>query len=187
VRLLLMGPPGSGKGTQGERLARRLGAEHIAAGDLLRAEVERGTPIGQEVAGYLARGDLAPDSTLIDILLPRVESANRAGGFVLDGFPRTVQQATVARRLAEKGGFLLDAAIYLDVPRAELVARIQRRAQEEGRADDTPEVIHNRLDIFDEATRPLVDIYRARGLLHVVDANRPEDEVTADILSRLGR
>jgi adenylate kinase len=187
VRLLLMGPPGSGKGTQGERLAHRLGAEHIVAGDLLRAEVERGTAIGKEVADYLARGDLAPDSTVIDIIFPRVEAAARAGGFVLDGFPRTVHQALVARHLAEEGGFQLDAAVYLDVPRAELVARILRRAQEEGRADDTEEIIHNRLDVFDEATRPLADLYRARGLLHVVDANRPEDKVTADILARLGR
>ena len=187
MRLLLMGPPGSGKGTQGERLARRLGAEHIAAGDLLRAEVEGGTAIGKEVAAYLARGDLAPDSTIIDIIFPRVESAARAGGFVLDGFPRTVHQALVAQHLAKEGGFQLDAAVYLDVPRAELVARIKRRAQEEGRADDTEEIIHNRLDVFDEATRPLADLYRARGLLHVVDANRPEDEITADILARLGR
>lgn len=187
MRVLLMGPPGSGKGTQGERLAGALGAEHIVAGDLLRTEVEDGTAIGKEVAAYLARGDLAPDSTVIDIVFPRVESAARAGGFVLDGFPRTVHQALVARHLAEEGGFQLDAAIYLDVPRAELVARIKRRAGEEGRADDTEEVIHNRLDVFDEATRPLADLYRARGLLHVVDANQPEDEVTADILARLGR
>lgn len=181
-----MGPPGSGKGTQGERLAELLHVEHIAAGDLLRREVERGTDVGSQVADSLAKGELVADSLVIDLLLPKVEAAAGDNGFVLDGFPRSVAQARTAQHLAEEGGFSLDAAIYLEVSRDKLVERILKRASLEGRADDTEEVVHNRLNVFEEATGPLGDFYRNQGLLHVVDADRDPDAVTADILADLG-
>lgn len=186
MNVLLIGPPGSGKGTQGERLARRLGLRHIAAGDLLRAEVDANTPLGRKVAEYMDRGELVPDDLIIDLLLPVVIRASREGGYLLDGFPRTVPQAVEARRLAETEGASADAAIYLDAPREKLVARILGRAKIEGRSDDTPDVIRNRLAVFDEATAPLVEYYRGRGVLHVVDATGTEDEVTAAILAALG-
>jgi len=186
MNLLLVGPPGSGKGTQGERLAKRLGIEHIAAGDLLREEVRADTPLGSKVRGYLERGELVPDELVIDLLMPRVLAAARNGGYLLDGFPRSVGQAREARRLADEEGFSADTVIYLDAPRDELVNRILARAKVEGRSDDTPEVIRHRLGVFDEATAPLIDYYRGRGLLRVVDASRTADEVTAAILAELG-
>jgi adenylate kinase len=186
MNVLLIGPPGSGKGTQGERLAQRLGSRHIAAGDLLRAEVGAGTQLGREARGYMDRGELVPDELIIDLLMPVILEAGKDSGYVLDGFPRSVAQAKEARALAEQEGVGADAVIYLDASREELVERMLARARTEGRSDDTPEVVRHRLAVFDEATAPLVDYYRNRGLLHVVDASRSEDAVTASILAALG-
>ena len=187
MNVLLIGPPGSGKGTQGERLADNLGLEHIAAGDLLRAEVAAETPLGRQVSGLMQRGELVPDVVIISLLLPKVLAASEANGYLLDGFPRSVEQAVEARKLADQAGAGPDAVIYLDAPREELVRRILARAEVEGRADDNPQTVSNRLQVFDEATHPLVEYYRDRGLLHVVDANQDADAVTADILAALGR
>jgi adenylate kinase len=186
MNILLIGPPGSGKGTQGERLAARLGLEHLAAGDLLRAEVHADTPLGRRVAAMMEQGDLVPDAVIISLLMPRVLAAADANGYLLDGFPRSVEQAQEARRLAELADASPDAVIYLDAPREELVRRILARAAIEGRADDNPQTVENRLRVFDEATRPLIALYRERGLLHVVNANQDEDAVTAEILKALG-
>ncbi len=186
VKVLLIGPPGSGKGTQGERLAERLGVAHIAAGDLLRAEVDAGTSIGREAADLMRRGELVPDQVVIDMVLPKVAAAAEQGGYLLDGFPRSVDQAVEARNLAERLDASPDAVVYLDVPRAELVRRILARAEIEGRPDDNETTVANRLHVFDEATRPLIDYYRGRGLLHVVDAAPDEQSVTRSILDALG-
>jgi adenylate kinase len=186
VNVLLIGPPGSGKGTQGERLAERLGLEHIAAGDLLRAEVANGTPLGRQVEGLMARGELVPDAVILALLIPRVLEASERNGYLLDGFPRSVEQAVEARKLAERANAGPHAVIYLDAPREELVRRILARAEVEGRADDNLETVTNRLQVFDEATRPLIDYYRERGLLAVVDAAQDADQVTSDIVAVLG-
>jgi adenylate kinase len=186
VNLLLIGPPGSGKGTQGERLARRLDIEHIAAGDLLRAEVTAQSPLGRKVAGLMQRGELVPDAVVVDLVLPRVLAAAEAGGYLLDGFPRSVAQAVEARKLADTAGAGPEAVLYLEAPRDELVRRILERAVIEGRSDDNAETVHHRLQVFDEATRPLVDYYRERGLLRVVDANLGEEAVTQEILAAVG-
>src|SRR5664280_1827345 len=127
MNVLLIGPPGSGKGTQGERLANRLGSEHIAAGDLLRAEVEAKTPLGRQVTEFMQRGDLVPDVVIISLLMPKVLAASEGNGYVLDGFPRSIEQAVEARSLAERAGASPDAVIYLDAPRDELVRRILAR------------------------------------------------------------
>lgn len=185
MKLLLIGPPGSGKGTQGERLAARLGIEHIAAGDLLRAEVAAQTALGRQVSGLMDRGELVPDSVVLGLVLPKVLAAAEDGGYLLDGFPRSVAQAVEARKLADQVGAGPDAVVYLDVPRGELMRRILARAEVEGRADDNEETVANRLHVFDEATRPLVDYYRERGLLHVIDAAQDEDPVTAAILAAI--
>ena len=187
MKVLLIGPPGSGKGTQGERLAAKFELAHIAAGDLLRAEVEAGTPLGEQVEGYIDRGELVPDEVMIELVMPLVAKAVASNGYVLDGFPRSVGQAVVVREAAEQMGAVPDAVIYLKAPHDVLIQRILARAEVEGRTDDTDEaVINNRLDVFDEATHPLVDYYRGRGLLHAVDADQSEDEVTDRILAVIG-
>jgi adenylate kinase len=186
MKLLLIGPPGSGKGTQGQLLSDRFGVAHIAAGDVLRAEVEAKTPIGKAVADYLDHGELVPDEIIIELLMPKIVHAVEDKGYVLDGFPRSVGQAQIARSLAEEAGATPDAVIYLEASRDELVRRILERATIEGRSDDTKEVVHNRLQVFDEATRPLVDYYRSRGLLYVVDANLSEEQVAERILAAIG-
>jgi adenylate kinase len=186
VKVLLIGPPGSGKGTQGERLAARLGVEHIAAGDLLRAEVAEGSPLGIQVRDLVDRGELVPDVVVLGLLLPKVLGAAAAGGYILDGFPRSVDQAREARNLADQVDAGPDAVVYLDVPREELVRRIVERAKVEGRADDNEETVQNRLRVFDDATRPLIDYYGGRGLLHMIDAAQDADTVTAAILEALG-
>jgi adenylate kinase len=185
MKLLLIGPPGSGKGTQGVRLAERFGVEHIAAGDLLRHEVETQTPLGQQVADYLDRGELVPDQLIIDLVMPKLLAAAAANGYVLDGFPRSVGQAVEARRLAERADSAATAAVFLDAPEDELADRLLKRAMTEGRSDDTAEVIHTRLRVFNEVTQPLLDFYADRGLLHVVDATTSVDDVTAAIIDAL--
>src|SRR3954451_14932777 len=186
MNVLLIGPPGSGKGTQGQRLAERLGLEHLAAGDLLRAEVDHETPLGRRVAAIMQRGELVPDAVILSLLMPRVLKAADTCGYLLDGFPRSVEQAREARQLATQAGAGPNAVIYLDAPRDELIRRILARAEKEGRADDNPHTVENRLRVFEEATAPLVDHYRERGLLHVVNADQDEDAVTAEILETLG-
>jgi adenylate kinase len=185
MKLLLIGPPGSGKGTQGVRLSERFGAEHIAAGDLLRHEVETQTPLGQQVADYLDRGELVPDQLIIDLVMPKLLAAAAANGYVLDGFPRSVGQAVEARRLAEREDSAATAAVFLNAPEDDLADRLLKRAMTEGRSDDTAEVIRTRLRVFNEVTQPLLDFYADRGLLHIVDATKSVDDVTAAIIDAL--
>jgi adenylate kinase len=185
MRLLLLAGPGGGKGTQGARLAERLRLEHIAAGDALRDEVERGTEIGRRAASYVQRGELVPDELVVELITPAVAAAAEAGGYVLDGFPRNLAQATVADEAWERRGIGLEAVVYLEVPDDELRRRLLARADLEGRADDTPEVIAHRLAVFAQETFPLVEHYRDRELLITIAADRPPDEITDDILTRL--
>ena len=185
MRLLLLGGPGAGKGTQGARLAERLEVEHVAAGDALRAEVERGTEIGNRVAGYVDAGELVPDEVVVDLMTPIVAAAAKEGGYLLDGFPRNLEQAHVADDAWEQHGIGPEAAVYLEVAEAELKRRLLARAQTEGRSDDTPEVIENRLALFAETTFPLVEHYRERGLLVPIAAGQAPDAVTDEVLRRL--
>jgi adenylate kinase len=184
-RLLLLAPPGAGKGTQGERLAARYAVRHIAAGDLLRAEARAGSPLGREIAACQARGDLVPDQIVLDVLTPRVVAAAADGGYILDGFPRTLPQATAAAELAVRLGVRLHAAIYLHAPDSVLTQRLLGRASQGGRTDDTADVIRHRLRVYAETTGPLVPYYTERGILIPVDADQPPDSVTAGIERRL--
>ena len=185
MRLLLLAGPGGGKGTQGARLAERLEVEHVAAGDALRAEVERATEIGTRVAGYLDAGELVPDEVVVDLMTPIVAAAAQDGGYILDGFPRNLAQAHVADDVWEQRGIGLEAVVYLEVPEPELRRRLLARAETEARSDDTPEVIGNRLALFAETTFPLVEHYRDRGLLVAIAADQAPDAVTDDVMSRL--
>jgi adenylate kinase len=185
MRLLLLAPPGAGKGTQGERLAAWSGARHIAAGDLLRAAAAAGGPLGREIAACQARGDLVPDQVVLDVLIPAVVEAAAGDGYILDGFPRTLPQARAAAELAARLGVTLDAAVYLRAPAAVLTARLLGRAGQGGRADDKADVIRHRLEVFAETTGLLLPYYEERGILVTVDADQPPDSVTADIQARL--
>jgi adenylate kinase len=185
VRLLLLAPPGAGKGTQGERLAAWSGAEHIAAGDLLRAEAKSGSGLAREIAGYQARGDLVPDQVVLGVLTPAIIAAADRGGFILDGFPRNLAQAVAAHELATRLGITLHAAIYLQAPEAVLTERLLGRASKDGRTDDTADVIRHRLQVYAETTQALIQYYADRGILLTINADQPPDAVTADIEAQL--
>ena len=187
MNLLLLAPPGAGKGTQGERLAAWSGARHIAAGDLLRAQARARGVLGDEIAAHQARGDLVPDQIVLDVLTPAVTEAAAHGGYILDGFPRTLPQAIAAADLAARLGVTLDAAIYLHVPDAVLTRRLLDRASQSGRSDDKADVIRHRLQVFAETTGLLVPYYTERGILVQVGADQSPDAVTADIQARLSK
>ena len=185
MRLLLLGAPGAGKGTQGARLADALEIQHIAAGDVLRNEVARKSRVGLRAGRFLRAGELAPDDLIIDALMPALVAAAARGGYILDGFPRTAPQARELDAISADLGVPLEAAVYLDVAEDELTRRLLARAEIEGRSDDTPDVIARRLEVFAEATRPLIDRYEQRGILLAVDGSRPVDELTREIRNRL--
>ena len=181
MRLTLIGPPGSGKGTQADRIARELRLPAIHVGALLRRQAAETTPLGTEAEAFLRRGDLVPDRLVTKMVLERLGEPDCADGFVLDGFPRTIGQAEALDRYLEARGVALDAACYLEVPDDELWRRLLGR----GRADDEERVIRRRLEVFRTRTRPLLDYYRDRGRLVVVDAVGPPEVVGERILAAL--
>ena len=182
MRLLLIGAPGAGKGTQAERLAERFGIAHISSGDLLRRHVTDGTSIGQMIQSYLDRGDLVPDGVVMDMLRKPVVAAAEAGGYVLDGFPRTVEQARTAFTTAQALGVEVQVAVHLDVARAELVRRLLARRRG---SEDTEIVIERRLQVYLDKTVPLLTYYANRELTFTVDGAQSPDAVHADIVARL--
>jgi adenylate kinase len=182
MRMLLIGAPGAGKGTQAEMIAERFGIAHISSGDLLRKHVTENTTIGRAAKEYLARGDLVPDSIVLDMLRKPVVAASEAGGYVLDGFPRTVEQARVAYEAAQELGVAVEVAVYLEVPAAELTRRLLARGRGK---DDTPDVIAHRLEVFEARTRPMLDYYAQRAELITVNGARPAPEVFWSITVQL--
>lgn len=179
--LVMLGPPGSGKGTQAARLTEQYRIPHIATGDIFRAQAESGTPLGAEVKAFLDRGELVPDALAISVIRHRLAQPDAQHGFVLDGFPRTVPQAQALDALLAELDRPLDAVLYLDVDRQALIERMLHRAQIEQRSDDQPDVIRHRIEVFLEQTAPLTDYYRRQGKLELIDGNRPPDEVAAAI------
>ncbi|HEY2687653.1 MAG TPA: adenylate kinase [Streptosporangiaceae bacterium] len=184
MRLLLIGAPGAGKGTQAELLAKRFGIAHISSGDLLRQHVREQTSLGQTAKSYVDRGDLVPDAVVMDMLRKPVVAAAEAGGYVLDGFPRTVAQAEAAFAVAKTLGAQVQAAIHLDVPREELVRRLLSRGRG---SDDTEEVIEHRLQVYLDNTVPLLEYYAGREWMFAVDGAQPPQAVHEDIVARLKR
>ena len=178
MRLLMVAPPGAGKGTQATRLARQYRIAHLSSGDLFRREVAAGTEIGRQAAAYLARGDLVPDSLVLEMLAPVVLEAAAQGGYVLDGFPRTLAQAEEAYAVATRvAGVELQAVVHLEVSRDELLRRLLARAQQDGRVDDTEAVITHRLEVYDRETAPMLEFYAGRGLVVDIDGEQSIDEV----------
>jgi len=184
MRLLLIGAPGAGKGTQAELLARRFGIAHISSGDLLRQHVRDQTSLGQLAKKYVDNGDLVPDGIVRDMLRKPVVAAAEAGGYVLDGFPRTVEQAKTAFAVVQPLGAEVQAAIHLDVPREELVRRLLRRRRG---SDDTQAVIENRLQVYLDKTVPLLEYYAGREWMFIVDGAQPPEAVHEDIVARLAK
>jgi adenylate kinase len=186
MRMVLVGPPGAGKGTQAGRLVDRFGGVHIATGDILRSNAERGTELGRTASRFMDRGELVPDDVIIDMVLERLGEGDCAGGFVLDGFPRTVAQAEALGERLEELRRPLDAVVSLQVGEDELRERLAARAEEQDRAEDEDEdAIARRLELFDRETEPLLDFYDGKGLLVSVDAEGDLDEVTGRIAAAL--
>lgn len=185
TRLLLLGPPGAGKGTQAERLVRGLGIPQISTGDMLRAAVAAGTPVGRQAKAFMDRGDLVPDDVVIGVAEERLRQPDAAKGFILDGFPRTAAQAEALDAMLARLGVQLERCVALRVDEDELVERLLKRAEIEGRTDDNEETIRHRMRVYREKTRPLIDYYTARGVLQEVDGEGSVDEVSARIQEAL--
>lgn len=181
LRIVLLGPPGSGKGTQGDLLARRHGVPKISTGDMLRQAVAAGSELGRKVEGILARGDLVDDEVMAELMRERLAQPDAGRGFILDGYPRTVPQAETLAAILEQGGEELDAVVHIQVPGEELV----RRALARQRADDTEGVIRERLRVYGNKTEPLVGYYRDQSLLTEVDGSPAVEAVTDAITTAL--
>ncbi len=212
MRILLLGPPGSGKGTQATALKNQWSLLHLSSGDLLRAHVKGQTALGQRAQPYMDRGELVPDGLIIDMMADRMSQPDAAAGYVLDGFPRTEAQAEALDRRLKELGQELDAVVYLDVPEAEIMRRISGRLtcpqcnaiyQTETmapkvagkcdkcghdlvqRADEDPEVVKKRLEVYDAQTSPLLDYYRRTGRLHAIDGTIGVENVMREVRSIL--
>jgi adenylate kinase len=185
MRVIMMGPPGAGKGTQATFVAEHFGIPAISTGDIFRAKVAEGTPLGLEAKRYMDKGEYVPDEITNKMVRNRIDEPDAEPGFLLDGYPRTLAQVEELDGMVEFTGHRLDAAVVLTVDSEEIVQRLLQRAEVEGRADDTEEVIRRRQEIYREQTEPLIDVYRDRGLLVEVDGMGEVDQVTKRIFEAL--
>lgn len=186
VRVLIVGPQGSGKGTQGVRIAEAFGIPVVSTGDIFRANISGGTELGARVQAIIESGELVPDELTGEIVRDRLLQEDAANGFLLDGYPRNTAQVADLDAFLGEQHTALDAVIVLDVPRAESISRLHLRAVEQGRTDDTEEGIARRLDIYDQATAPILEVYAARGIVDTIDGVGDLDEITARIVAALG-
>ena len=180
-----MGPPGAGKGTQAVGIAKRLGIPHISTGELFRQQMAAGTSLGAEVADYIHRGEYVPDRITTSMLFLRLQQADCAPGFLLDGYPRTLSQITALDGMLTSHGQSIDVVVELTVNTEQLIARLSKRAQEQGRADDGEEVIRRRMEVYGEQTAPLTALYQSRGVLVEVDGLGSVDDVSERIFTAL--
>ena len=185
MRLILMGPPGAGKGTQARFVAEHFGVPAISTGDIFRANVSQETPLGLEAKRYMDAGEYVPDEVTNQMVRTRIDEPDAAPGFLLDGYPRTLAQVTELDGMIGFTGHQLDAVVVLTVDPEELVQRLLQRAQTDGRADDTEDVIRRRQEVYAEQTEPLIEVYRERGILIEVDGMGEVDDVTARIFDAL--
>ena len=186
MRLLIMGPQGVGKGTQAALLAEHYGIPHISTGDIFRYNLKNQTPLGKEAQAYMDKGELVPDELTNKIVKDRLSMDDVKGGWILDGYPRNASQVEALDVMLEEIGTPLDKAVALSADRDVLLKRMQKRAEIEGRADDTPEAIAKRLETYAKETAPLLDTYRDRGQLVEVDGTGDIQEISAAIIAKLG-
>ena len=186
TRMLIIGPPGSGKGTQAERISARLGVVAISTGDIFRAHVKGGTPLGVEATTYMDAGDFVPDSVTNEMVRSRLSQDDAGNGFLLDGYPRTVAQVDYLDGILAAGEQELDVVLQLTADDGELVSRLLGRARETGRSDDNESVIRHRLDLYHQQTEAVVARYAARGILVQVDGIGAIDDVTDRVLGCIG-
>jgi len=183
MRVLFIGGPGAGKGTQSARMANFVGLTHLSSGDLLRKHIAEGTALGQRVKEFMDRGDLVPDQIVMDMLRKPVLAASRSGGYILDGFPRTAEQAEAAYLVASELGVEVQVAVHLRVDHEVLVERLRGRGR--GADDDDRQVIEHRIEVYDKQTTPLLEYYAVREELITIDGGRSVDEVSWDLVSAL--
>jgi adenylate kinase len=181
MRLILLGAPGAGKGTQAERVVEHFKIAHISTGDILRQEVKDGTPLGEKAKGYMSAGELVPDDLIIQMMEKRLSQDDCKNGFLLDGFPRTVAQAEALDSMLERLGIQLDAVASLKVDDEELVKRLLAR----GREDDNETTVRNRLEVFHNQTRPVIDYYRQKGLLKEIEGTGDIEKISRDLIQTL--
>ena len=191
MRLILLGPPGAGKGTQAERIVAGFGIPQLSTGDMLREAVELGTKTGVHAKEIMERGDLIPDDLVVSVVADRLDHPDAANGFILDGFPRTLAQAEALDKELYQRGLRLDAVLELRVDESVLIDRVKTRAQQTAargevvRSDDTPEVCERRLDIYRAQTAPVIDHYRSQGLLTSIDGLQPIEAVAEDLAAAI--
>lgn len=185
MRIVLLGPPGSGKGTQAKLLVKQLGIPHISTGALLRDAAQKGTELGLQAKALTDKGELVPDKVMSGMLEERLKDKDVANGFILDGYPRNLAQAGSLEALLERLDQPVDEAILIDIGAERIIGRIAKRAQEEGRADDTEETVRNRLRVYEEQTAPVADFYAERGLLTRVLGEGGIDEIFQRLMSIL--
>lgn len=185
TRLLLIGPPGAGKGTQAALLGEFYGIPAISTGDIFRANVKNETPLGVEAKGYMDRGEYVPDSLTNALVKDRLAQDDAQKGFLLDGYPRTIDQVHQLDGFLQEMGKKLDVVVQLTADTEELIRRLSKRAEEQGRTDDTPEVIRRRQEVYEEQTAPLIDVYLSRSVVAKINGLGEVEEVTARIIEAL--